>query len=73
VTSDCAISIEATWTISGLVAGRPLTAGYSLGIERVGAEAVDGLRGKSYKTSGAEEAGGALDFSGIDGWRHRQL
>ena len=26
VTSDFAISMEATWTMSGLVAGRPLTA-----------------------------------------------
>jgi len=40
-------------------------AGYSFSVEGVGAKTVNGLGGKSHKSSGAEEPGGVVDFAGI--------
>jgi hypothetical protein len=40
-------------------------AGYSFGVEGVGAKTVDGLGGEGHEPAGAEEPGGAVDFAGI--------
>ncbi len=45
-------------------------AGYSFGIEGIGAETVDGFGGEGNEAAGAEKLGGAVDFAGIGGWEH---
>ena len=66
--------MDATWTMSGLAAGLRfdgVDAGYSFGVEGVGAKTVNGLGGEGDEPAGAEEPGGAVDFAGIAGWGHR--
>jgi hypothetical protein len=46
-------------------------AGYSFGIEGVGAETVDSFGGEGDQAAGAEEPGGVVDFAGIGGLGHR--
>jgi hypothetical protein len=47
-----------------------VNAGYSFGVEGVGAETVNSLGGEGDESAGAEKPGGVVDFAGIGGWGH---
>ena len=56
--------MDSTWTISGLVCGRPLAAkirATASAIQRVGAQAVHRLGGEGDEAAGTDQCGGALD------------
>jgi hypothetical protein len=45
-------------------------AGYSFGVEGIGAQTVNGFGGEGDEAAGAEEPGGVFDFAGIGGLGH---
>jgi hypothetical protein len=49
-----------------------IDAGYGFGVEGIGAEPVHGFSRKGDETAGAEKLGGAVNFAGSDGGRHRR-